>query len=121
MKGCQMSENEQRLDNVTESQEEGFVEDFSDLDIDFVEDFTDLEIKEEYISKEELRQDAEVQKYGKILSNSRLIIAIVSFLIFLFGAAGVVKFTYDALIETNYGETLGEFSVDKHATRSLFD
>lgn len=100
---------------------EDFEEDFSDLEIDFTEDFSDLEIKKEYISTEEFRQDAEAQKYGKILGNSRLIIAIVSFVICLMGAIGIVKLTYDALIETNYGETLGEYSVDKYATRSLFD
>lgn len=104
------------------SDQEGFIEDFSDLEINFEEDYSDLEIKKEYVSKEDFRKDSEVQKYSKILDNSRVIIAVVCLVIFLMGAVGVVKMTHDALIETNYGETLDEhYDPDKNATRSLFN
>ena len=57
-----------------------------DDEFNFVEeDFSDLEIPREMVTKEELAQDPEVQKVGKKISKSRVILAVGALLILIVG------------------------------------
>ena len=56
----------------------------------FVEDFSDLDIEREYVTKDELLANPEVQRKGKQLKTSKLVIAVISLIICLIGGISVM-------------------------------
>jgi len=58
----------------------------------FVEDFSDLEIEREYITREELMRDPEVQKKAKGVKRSKVVVAILALVICIVGGISLLVF-----------------------------
>ena len=59
------------------------------------EDFSDLEIPKEMVSKKELLENPEVQRYGKKINKSKILLAILALVILIVGAAFLFQVSYE--------------------------